>query len=65
MIQVRHLKLAAWVIAGVLVGAMLAGALVVPFFGAQGVVLGSIAGIATILVSAFIGLRIGMATISS
>ncbi len=64
MIQVRQLKLAAWVIAGVLVGAMLAGALVVPFFGAQGVVLGSIAGIATILVSAFLGLRIGMAAVA-
>ena len=59
MIQVRQLKLWAWVIAGGLVGAMLAGALVVPFFGDEGVVLGSLAGIVTILVAGWIGMRIG------
>jgi hypothetical protein len=59
VIQVRQLKLWAWVIAGGLVGAMLAGALVVPFFGAEGVVLGSVAGIVTILVSSWIGMRLG------
>jgi hypothetical protein len=60
VIQVRQLKLWAWVIAGGLIGAMLAGALVVPFFGAEGVLLGSVAGIVTILASAWVGLRLGM-----
>ena len=63
VLQVRQLKLLAWVIAGGLIGAMLAGAIVVPFFGSQGVVLGSIAGIATIIVSAFVGLRLGLAAV--
>jgi hypothetical protein len=60
VIQVRQLKLWAWVIAGGLIGAMLAGALVVPFFGEEGVLLGSVAGIVTILASAWVGLRLGM-----
>ena len=55
VVQVRHLRLLAWVIAGGLIGAMLAGAIVVPFFGKDGVVLGSIVGIATIVVSAWLG----------
>jgi hypothetical protein len=63
VLQVRQLKLWAWVIAGGLIGAMLAGALVVPFFGAEGVVLGSVAGILTILVSAWLGMRLGTAAV--
>jgi hypothetical protein len=43
---------------------MLAGALVVPFFGASGVVLGSVAGIATILVSGWIGMRLGRVAVA-
>ena len=64
VIQVRQLKLVVWVIAGGLIGAMLAGAVVVPFFGGEGVVLGSLAGIATIVASAWLGMRLGRAAVA-
>ncbi len=57
VIQIRHLKLFAGVIAGGLIGMMLAGAVIVPFFGEEGVLLGSLAGIVTVVVSAWLGMR--------
>ena len=57
VIQVRHLKLWAGAIIGGLIGAMLAGAIVVPLFGQELILFGSVAGLVTIVVSAWLGWR--------
>lgn len=57
VIQKRHLKLLAAIIVSGLIGIMLAGAVVVPFFGETGLLLGSVAGILTVIVSVWLGLR--------
>ena len=57
VIQVQQLKLWAGVIVGGIIGMMLAGAIVVPFFGEGGVLLGSMAGIVVVVVSAWLGMR--------
>ena len=62
VIQKRHLRLWAGLLIGGLIGAMLAGAIVVPFFGEAGVLLGSVAGIVVVVVSAWLGLRFVQAT---
>jgi len=61
VIQVAHLKLLAGVIVGGLIGAMLAGAIVVPSFGEDRLLLGSLAAIVTIVVAAGLGLRFAQA----
>lgn len=63
VIQIRKLKLWAGLLVGGLIGLMVAGAVVVPFFGEDGVLLGSVAGIVTVLVSAWLGLRFVQATV--
>ena len=62
VIQILQLKLWAGVIVGGLIGSMLAGALVVPFFGEEGVLLGSVAGIVIVVVSAWLGMRFVLLT---
>ena len=62
VIQVRLLKLWAGAIVGGLVGVMLAGAVVVPFFGDARLVLGLVVGIGLVIVSAWLGLRVGRST---
>ena len=57
VIQVLQLKLWAGVVVGGLIGSMLAGAIVVPFFGEEGVLLGSVAAIVIVVVSAWLGMR--------
>jgi hypothetical protein len=57
VIQIRQLRLLAGVVVGGLIGAMLAGAIVVPLFGEERILLGSVAGIATVVVSALLGMR--------
>ena len=57
VIQIRQLKLIAGAIAGGLIGSVLAGAIVVPWFGEEGVLLGSVAAIVMIVVSAWLGMR--------
>ena len=61
VIQKRHLRLWAGVLVGAIIGMLLAGALVVPFFGDEGVLLGSLAGIATVVLSAWLGMRVARA----
>ena len=58
VIQVGLLKLWAGLLIGGLIGAMVAGAVVVPFFGEKGVLLGSIAAIVTVVAFAALGWRI-------
>ena len=57
VIQVRLLKLWAGLLIGGLIGAMVAGAVIVPLFGEKGVLFGSIAAIVTVVVFAFLGWR--------
>ncbi len=57
VIQKRHLKLLAAVVISALIGVMLAGSVVVPLFGESGVLFGSLAGIATVIVCVWLGLR--------
>jgi hypothetical protein len=57
VIQKHHLRLWAGILIGALIGVMLAGAVVVPFFGEKGVLLGSVAGIVVVVGSAWLGLR--------
>ena len=57
VIQVRILKLWAGLLIGGLIGAMFAGAVVVPLFGASGVLFGSIAAIVTVAAFTFLGWR--------
>ena len=62
VIQVRLLKLWAGALVGGLVGVMLAGAVVVPFFGDARLLLGLVVGIGLVIVSAWLGLRVGRST---
>ena len=58
VVKKRTLRRLAGLLGGGLVGAMLAGAVVIPFLGEALVQVGALAGVATIVASAFIGLRI-------
>jgi len=62
VIQVRQLKLWAGLIVGGIIGMLLAGAIVVPFFGEERLLLGSVAGIVTVFVSAWLGMRLVQST---
>ena len=48
---------------GGLVGVMLAGAVVVPFFGDARLLVGLVVGICLVIVSAWLGLRVGRSTV--
>ena len=61
-IPVQPLKRLAGAVVGGLVGAMLAGAVVIPFLGSQRIFLAVVAGIVTISVSALIGMRVVIGT---
>lgn len=58
VIQKQQLRLWAGVLVGGIIGMLLAGALVVPFFGEDGVLLGLVAGIVTVVLSAWLGMRV-------
>ena len=57
VIRIAHLKMVLGLLVGGLIGAMLAGAVVVPFLGHDRLLLGSLAAIATTVVAAGLGLR--------
>ena len=57
VIQKRHLRLWGGLLIGALIGAMLAGAVVVPLIGEANVLFGSIAAIVVVIVLAWLGLR--------
>ena len=58
MLQVEQVRRWAGLIIGGLIGIMLAGAAVMPFFGDDRFLIGLAAGIVTVVVSAWLGLRI-------
>jgi hypothetical protein len=58
VVKKRTLRRLAGLLGGGLVGAMLAGAVVIPFLGEALVQVGALAGVATIAGSAWIGMRI-------
>jgi len=57
VLEKRHLRQSAGALIGALIGLMLVGAIVVPFFGDDLLVLGIAAGIATVLALAALGMR--------
>jgi hypothetical protein len=62
VIQKRHVRMAVGALAGGFIGAMISGALVVPFLGEALVTLGAVAAVATIAVGAFLGARVASRT---
>ena len=58
VIQKRHLRMAIGGLAGGLIGAMIAGALVVPFLGEALVALGAVATIAIVALGGVLGARV-------
>ena len=58
VIQKRHLRLAAGIVIGGLIGSMIGGALIVPRFDESLAAVGAAAGVLTIVAGALIGMRV-------